>query len=1097
MANKGDGKKQHNPPGARQQTESGLADEYRSFVTDFQGICYQGSLDAKPVFFHGAVEKITGYKDSEFLSGTTRWRDLIHPEDLPFVLQNIETLTNKPDAVVEQEYRIMRKDGQVRWIHDMIHNSGGGDGSPYSVRGVMYDVTQRRMTEEALEFALRDYEYVFQAIGQPALILDSGFRIIEANDSAAKVAGQPKQELVGKICHEVFHHTDHSPESCPTKLLQTEHSMTTAEMEVEANGRTYLVACTPIYDDEGNLQKVIHIATDMTEHKEAELALQRSEEEYRTLFETMSQGVIYQSANGTITSANPAALRILRLTMDQLQGRTSVDPAWQSLHEDGTPFPGEEHPSMIALRTGKPVYDVMMGIYNPRTDQHTWIDVTSIPQFRPGEKKPYQVYTTLQDRSERRRAEHKLKEREAKLHSIFRAAPVGIGLTVNSVILDANDFLCNMTGYTKEELVGQSARILYETDEDFEFVGREKYAQIKNKGTGSVETRWRRKDGSMIDVILSSTPLAVDDLSGGTTFTALDITHHKEAEKALEQTQAHLRAVIDAAPYGCHIYELQENDRLVFVDANRSADEILGVDNSRFIGKTIEEAFPGLVGGKVPAAYRNVVRKGETYEDEQVQYDESGISGAFEVHAIPIDNKQRLAVFFRDITERKKAEEATRKSEERYRLLFANSPLPMWVYDLEALGILAVNEAAVKHYGYSEQEFISMTIEDIRPTDDVPRLLENISHVTVGIDRAGLWRHLKKDGTIIDVEIISHTIDFEGRRAELVLANDVTEQVQAEEKLRDSEERLSRVLDTTPAGIILVNNEGRVTFANASAEKIMRRSRKEMTGKRYNDESWHITSADGTSLREDKLPFARVVKTEKSVFGIEYAIETADHTRVIISVNATPLKDAKGNITGMVSSFTDITERKHTEQETAAMEQHKRDFYRRTILAATEGKLEVAETHEIMEMAGTPIAAWAIDAPDDLSEIRRGVSEIAKNIGMHEDRLCDFVLAVGETTTNAFKHAGGGKASLHNVQGDLVIVVSDHGKGMEALALPELAFTRGYTTARSLGMGYKAILSIADKVYLATGPLGTTVAVRMSPAGAPVVEAAMALPDTW
>ena len=124
-------------------------------------------------------------------------------------------------------------------------------------------------------------------------------------------------------------------------------------------------------------------------------------------------------------------------------------------------------------------------------------------------------------------------QKEITLSSVFRAAPTGIGVVHDRVITQANERLCRMLGYSEAELVGQSARLVYLTDEDFEFVGREKYARIKEHGTGSVETRWRRKDGGVIDVLLSSTPLDPKDLSFGVTFTALDITQRKQAEKQI------------------------------------------------------------------------------------------------------------------------------------------------------------------------------------------------------------------------------------------------------------------------------------------------------------------------------------------------------------------------------------------------------------------------------------------------------------------------------------------------------------------------------------------------------------------------------------
>ncbi|MEG4279301.1 PAS domain S-box protein [Microcoleus sp. MON1_C1] len=155
---------------------------------------------------------------------------------------------------------------------------------------------------------------------------------------------------------------------------------------------------------------------------------------------------------------------------------------------------------------------------------------------------------------------------------------------------------------------------------------------------------------------------------------------------------------------------------------------------------------------------------------------------------ISYGGREIICTVVRDITERKQAEAELRASEERYRLLFKNNPHPMWVYDLETLEFIAVNQAAVQHYGYTRDEFLNMTVADIRPPQELPRLLENISQVDAGIEFAGVWQHQKKDGTIIDVEITSYALVFDSRNAELVLAHDVTDRLQAEAELYKAKE---------------------------------------------------------------------------------------------------------------------------------------------------------------------------------------------------------------------------------------------------------------------------------------------------------------------
>ena len=134
------------------------------------------------------------------------------------------------------------------------------------------------------------------------------------------------------------------------------------------------------------------------------------------------------------------------------------------------------------------------------------------------------------------------------------------------------------------------------------------------------------------------------------------------------------------------------------------------------------------------------------------------------------------------------------ESEERYRLLFESSPLSMWVYDVATLAFLAVNEAAIRQYGYTREEFLAMTIKNIRPPEDLPALVKSVENTSGNFDSSDIWRHRKKDGTVIDVEISSHLIRFYGHRARLVLANDITQRRRAERELKTANQGLAQAL---------------------------------------------------------------------------------------------------------------------------------------------------------------------------------------------------------------------------------------------------------------------------------------------------------------
>jgi PAS domain S-box-containing protein len=188
-----------------------------------------------------------------------------------------------------------------------------------------------------------------------------------------------------------------------------------------------------------------------------------------------------------------------------------------------------------------------------------------------------------------------------------------------------------------------------------------------------------------------------------------------------------------------------------------------------------------------------------------------------------------------DVTVATRIEEALRKSEAQYRLLFESNPQPMWVYDVETLQFLAVNNAAIRRYGYSRAEFLTMTIMDIRSPEDAQLLAAHLSKRQSEVDHAGEWRHRTKDGTVLNVEVTANRLNFAGRPAEFVLANDVTERKKAETALRISEDRYRDLVDNSHELICTHDLEGRVLSVNPWAARVLGYSQESLIGMNIRD----------------------------------------------------------------------------------------------------------------------------------------------------------------------------------------------------------------------------------------------------------------------
>lgn len=259
-----------------------------------------------------------------------------------------------------------------------------------------------------------------------------------------------------------------------------------------------------------------------------------------------------------------------------------------------------------------------------------------------------------------------LKESEAALRSILRAVPIGIGVVCDRVIKEANEGLCEMLGYSSEEILGNSARMFYLNDEDFAYVGHEKYAQIHEKGIGVVETRLRRKDGNVIDVLLSSSPLDPEDLSIGVTFTVINVTDRKQSESELRKSEQKYRLLVESTPDWVWICD--EEGRQTF--SNRAVKRMLGYEIQEVLNTSVFRLMHPKDRKKVQKWFQKAKKQKRGWRGSIIRWQHKDKSLRFlETIAQPIlDAKGTLTGFTgidRDVTARKQSEEALQKAHDK------------------------------------------------------------------------------------------------------------------------------------------------------------------------------------------------------------------------------------------------------------------------------------------------------------------------------------------------------------------------------------------------------------------------------------------------
>ncbi len=349
---------------------------------------------------------------------------------------------------------------------------------------------------------------------------------------------------------------------------------------------------------------------------------------------------------------------------------------------------------------------------------------------------------------------------------------------------------------------------------------------------------------------------------------------------------------------------------------NPAAEKLTGWTEKDAVGKYIEEVFRIVNEGtrqKVESPIDKVLKKGSVVglANHTLLIAKNGKEIPIADSGAPIRDDEGIitgvVLVFRDQTEERAHQAALQESELKYRTMFETSPQAMWFYDADTLAFLEVNNAAISHYGYSQEEFLSMTILDIRPEEDIPALIRDVDGTTESYNQAGVWRHKKKNGELMFVEIISHEVIFKNKAARHVLVNDITDRKKAVEALARAENYFRTLIEKAPDGIVLLNKDGKITYASPSAIRIF-----------SDGDSFGIPDPN-KATHPDDLPkvlstIQQVIKDPTLTLTLEYRFNTnRGRYRWVESTFSNQLSEP--GIESVIINFRDISDRKHAEIE--------------------------------------------------------------------------------------------------------------------------------------------------------------------------------------
>ena len=853
-----------------------------------------GDREGALVFVNDEFCRMLGYSQEELLAMSAR--DLIPAADYRNILERYRQRQRGEDVIGHYEVALLRKDGTS------VLTEVGLSTMPYSGEistvAFLRDITERKQTEKMLLESEARYRALFEC-SLEGIVISKGSRIILANKALLDMLGYKTVEELNRI-PVPDHVAPAYRQTIVERIRQREkgeplNSNYTCEfLTREGEIKYFEVSVNEInINGEGC---VLSCFRDMTERRRAQEALQKSEERYRTLYESSRDGIAAADLDGYLTECNQAYADMLGYSREELKVIKFLDITPPNYHAANEAYVRQVMMNGHASEFEKE-YIRKDGTIFP-VSLHTW-------RIDDDAGNPAGVWSIVRDITRSKKLEETLKESEGKYRNLFNNAQVGLfrSRISDGKILECSDLLATMFGYkSREECIAE--HITSKSYVDPEARAHE-LKQLTERGeVKNFETLVVRKDGSPFWISYSATIYPERDYIEGV---VIDITERKKLEEALQFTRFALDNAV--AEMVC----VSQDGSLI--DVNDAFCRAVGYSREELLSMTVHDVDPDYSAKIWPEFWKKLKRSG-SLTFESCHRGKDGKVFPVEVTATFFEHKGKEyhCGFARDITERKKADETLRRSEEHLRALVENSHEAIVV--LKGDGTISYGTPSIERtLGYTGEDLLGTGGFRFAHPDDMPKVMESFTHL---MEDPSSIVHIElriqhKDGSWRIVEAVARNL-LENKAIEGIVINwrDITECKKAEEELH----RLSDAVRMSTDSIVVTDMRWNILDGNeASVRMYGVVDRADLFGAK----AFEIIAPEDREKAFEKMKEAM----EKGyVSGLEYHVLTKDGRKILVEASTSLMKGSKGEPVGFVGVSRDITERKRVEEELGRYQRH-------------------------------------------------------------------------------------------------------------------------------------------------------------------------------